>query len=49
MYMRARISTKKKTKAFHDQRILHKEFATGQKVLLFNSSLKLMLGKLRFR
>jgi len=37
---------KEKTKAFHDQRILHREFATAQKVLLFNSRLKLMPGKL---
>jgi len=37
---------KEKTKAFHDQRILHREFVTGQKVLLFNSRLKLMPGKL---
>ena len=40
---------KEKTKAFHDKFILRKEFAVGQKVLLFNSRLKLMPGKLRFR
>lgn len=30
---------KDKTKPFHDSKILHKEFYTGQKVLFFNSSL----------
>jgi len=40
---------KEKTKAFHDRHILHREFAPGQKVLLFNSRLKLMPGKLRSR
>ena len=40
---------KEKTKAFHDQRIIRREFITGQKVLLFNSRLKLMPGKLRSR
>jgi len=36
---------KEKTKAFHDRRILHREFATGKKFILFNSRLKLMLGR----
>ncbi|KAJ9146249.1 hypothetical protein P3X46_028538 [Hevea brasiliensis] len=38
---------KEKTKAFHDK--LRKQFVIGQKVLLYNSILKLMLGKLRSR
>ena len=38
---------KEKTKAFHDKHILRKEFSVGQKVLLFNSHLKFMPGKLR--
>ncbi|RDX90372.1 hypothetical protein CR513_27779, partial [Mucuna pruriens] len=36
-----------KVKQFHDQQILRKEFQIGQKVLLFNSCLKLIIGKLR--
>ncbi|XP_061374761.1 uncharacterized protein LOC133316984 [Gastrolobium bilobum] len=40
---------KEKTKAFHDKQILRKEFAVGQSVLLFNSRLKFMPGKLRSR
>ncbi|RDX85227.1 putative mitochondrial protein, partial [Mucuna pruriens] len=35
--------------SFHDQLILRKEFRVSQKVLLFNSRLKLILGKLRSR
>ncbi|GAU47094.1 hypothetical protein TSUD_369270 [Trifolium subterraneum] len=38
---------KEKTKHFHDKMISRKEFSVGQQVLLFNSSLKLMAGKLR--
>ncbi|KAL2318894.1 hypothetical protein Fmac_032770 [Flemingia macrophylla] len=38
---------KEKTKRFHDSLIARKEFLVGQKVLLFNSRLKLMAGKLR--
>ena len=38
---------KDKTKAFHDKRISRKQFEVGQKVLLYDSRLKLMLGKLR--
>ncbi|RDX83816.1 putative mitochondrial protein, partial [Mucuna pruriens] len=40
---------KQKIKRFHDQQILRKEFRVGQKVLLFNSRLKLIAGKLRSR
>ncbi|KAJ9180953.1 hypothetical protein P3X46_009134 [Hevea brasiliensis] len=40
---------KEKTKAFHDKRLQKKEFNIGQKVLLFNSRLKLFPGKLRSR
>ena len=39
----------KRTKAFHDSQILRKEFQPGQKVLLFNSRLKLFPGKLKSR
>ncbi|XP_028954844.1 uncharacterized protein [Malus domestica] len=38
---------KERTKAFHDSQILQKEFQPGQKVLLFNSRLKLFPGKLK--
>ncbi|RDX92938.1 hypothetical protein CR513_24874, partial [Mucuna pruriens] len=37
---------KKKVKKFHDQQILRKDFRVDQKVLLFNSRLKLIIGKL---
>ncbi|KAJ9162863.1 hypothetical protein P3X46_022605 [Hevea brasiliensis] len=40
---------KEKTKAFHDKLILRKQFVIGQKVLLYNSILKLMPGKLHSR
>ncbi|RDX75379.1 hypothetical protein CR513_44743, partial [Mucuna pruriens] len=40
---------KQKAKQFHDRQILRKEFQVSQKVLLFNSRLKLFAGKLRFR
>ncbi|RDY13904.1 hypothetical protein CR513_01118, partial [Mucuna pruriens] len=40
---------KQKVKKFHDQQILRKEFRVGQKVLLFNSHLKLTAGKLHSR
>nr|GLL29713.1 uncharacterized protein LOC109149915 [Ipomoea trifida] len=36
---------KEKTKMFHDNMILRKSFEVGQKVLLYNSRLKLMPGK----
>ncbi|XP_020209406.1 uncharacterized protein LOC109794371 [Cajanus cajan] len=38
---------KVKTKRFHDNLITRKEFLVGQKMLLFNSRLKLMAGKPR--
>ena len=38
-----------KTKATHDKMILRKNFEIGQKVLLFNTRLKLFLGKFRSR
>lgn len=47
-YESARIY-KEKTKAFHDKRISRKEFQIGQKVLLYQSRLRLFLGKLRSR
>ncbi|RDX66413.1 Retrovirus-related Pol polyprotein from transposon 17.6, partial [Mucuna pruriens] len=40
---------KQKVKRFHDQQILRKEFQVGQKVLLFNSHLKLIACKLYSR
>ncbi|XP_008229105.1 PREDICTED: uncharacterized protein LOC103328489 [Prunus mume] len=40
---------KEKSKAFHDKMILRKSFVIGQKVLLFNSRLRLFPGKLRSR
>ena len=38
---------KDKTKALHNKKITIKQFEVGQKVLLYDSRLKLMLGKLR--
>ena len=38
---------KEKTKKFHDILIAKKDFVVGQKVLLYNSRLELMSGKLR--
>ena len=38
---------KENTKAWHDKHIVRKEFEPGQQVLLFNSRLKLFLGKLK--
>jgi len=40
---------KEKTKQYHDKMIVRKEFSIGQKVLLFNSCLKLMPDNLRSR
>ena len=40
---------KDKTKKWHDQNILRKEFRVGELVLLYNSNLKLFLGKLKSR
>ena len=36
---------KEKTKVWHDKHIVRKEFEPGQRVLLFNSRLKLVPGK----
>ncbi|XP_062104378.1 uncharacterized protein LOC133815572 [Humulus lupulus] len=38
-----------KSKVFNDKRIIRKDFQPGDKVLLFNSRLKLFLGKLKSR
>ena len=40
---------KEKTKRWHDKDLLRTEFAEGDKVLIFNSKLKLFPGKLRSR
>ena len=40
---------KEKMKAWHDKHIIRKEFESGQRVLLFNSRLKLFPGKLKSR
>ena len=40
---------KERTKRWHDQRISKKSLYVGQKVLLFNSRLRLFPGKLRTR
>ena len=40
---------KDKTKKWHDQRILRKEFKAGHLVLLYNSRLKLFPGKLKLK
>ena len=40
---------KDKTKKWHDQKILRKEFKAGEQVLLYNSRHKLFLGKLKSR
>ena len=45
-YENARIY-KEKMKAWYDKHIMRKEFEAGQKVLLFNSRLKLFPGKLK--
>ena len=45
-YDNARIY-KENTKRWHDQKILRREFKVGEKVLLYNSKLKLFLGKLK--
>ena len=47
-YDNARIY-KDKTKKWHDQRILRKEFKAGEQVLLYNSRPKLFTGKLKSR
>ena len=38
---------KEKTKQFHDQKLVRKDFKVGQKVLLYKSRLGHMSGKLR--
>ena len=40
---------KDKTKKWHDQKIMRKEFKAGKQVLLYNSKLKLFPGKLKLR
>ena len=40
---------KDRTKRRHDQKILRKEFKAGEPVLLYNSRLRLFLGKLKSR
>ena len=47
-YMNVKIY-KANTKVFRDKMIYHKSFEPNQKVWLFNSKLKLFLGKLRSR
>ena len=47
-YDNARIY-KDKTKKWHDQKILRKEFKAGEQVLLYNSKLKLFPRKLKSR
>ena len=47
-YDNARIY-KDKTKRWHDQKILRKEFKVGESVLLYNSRLKLFTRKLKSR
>ena len=47
-YDNARIY-KDKTKKWHDQKILRREFKEGELVLSYNSKLKLFLGKLKSR
>ena len=38
---------KQKVKAYHDEKLLKREFHAGQHVLLFNSRLRLFPGKLK--
>ena len=40
---------KDKTKSWHDQKILGKKFKVRESILLYNSRLKLFLGKLKSR
>ena len=40
---------KDKTKKWHHQKIMRKEFRVGELVLLYNSKLKIFLGKLKSR
>ena len=47
-YENARIY-KERTKAWHDKHILRRKFILGQKLLLYNSRLRLFSGKLKSR
>ena len=47
-YDNARIY-KEKTKKWYDQKILRREFKAREQVLLYNSKLKLFIGKLKLR
>ena len=47
-YDNARIY-KDKTKKWHNQKIMRREFKAGERVLLYNSKLKLFPGKLKSR
>ena len=40
---------KEKTKRWHDQKILRREFKAGERVLLYNSKIKLFPRKLKSR
>ncbi|XP_074336905.1 uncharacterized protein LOC141674078 [Apium graveolens] len=40
---------KEKVKRWHDRRLVHKSFVPGQKVLLYNSRLRLFPGKIKLR
>ena len=40
---------KERTKAYHERQLVRKEFHVGQKVLLYNSRLRLFPGKLMSR
>ncbi|XP_059461884.1 uncharacterized protein LOC132190871 [Corylus avellana] len=40
---------KERTKAYHDKQLVRKEFHVGQKVLIYNSRLKIFPGKLKSR
>ncbi|XP_073037265.1 uncharacterized protein [Primulina eburnea] len=43
------LSYKEKTKRAHDRRIIERKFKEGKNVLLYNSRLRLFLGKLKSR
>ena len=45
--MKAQPYTKKKMKKYHDNKIEKREFMVGDLVLLFNSTLRLVPGKLK--
>ena len=47
-YDNARIC-KERTKRWHDQKILRREFKAGEQVLLYNSRIKLFVRKLKLR